>query len=245
MRFNFKNRNYGKFRLSHQPKNVNLKLLEENEKAAYEYLKQLPVLENDPGDFETERICFLKAHNIIMDKSGEMKFQSTSSTIETTGGKDLSPVGRLKYPKLVPLLTPDPKDGFALELLFCAGKTLAGGKMGKKALIRAHTLAGKYLGQKAIKAFAPLAMACKMLLMRDSVKDFLKYLCQSLFAKVTDLPVTSQMAEEAKGQDEDKISTVTVPSPTRIYRPDREVEKLRQGATTWNIVDGGLGDNYR
>ena len=55
--------------------------------------------------------------------------------------------------------------------------------------------------------------------------------------RITNLPVTTQFAEPSKGLDFGKESSIVVPRPSRLYRPDREVEKLRAGADLDHILD--------
>jgi len=139
---------------------------------------------------------------------------------------EYSPVGRLQYAERTPML--DEKEAtlpMEAELAMISGKVLGGGTGAVKGLIRAHSLANMYEGRDKVSSFAPLGLACKLLMSRESTPDNPRSLCQSLLAKVTDMPVSSQGVVEKTGEGIGKITTVTVPSPTRMFLPDREVRR--------------------
>lgn len=62
--------------------------------------------------------------------------------------------------------------------------------------------------------------------------------CQSIFTRMSDVPSTYQQDDMANGNDVGKLSTIVLPRPSRLYRPDREVAKLRAGADLNHIDDG-------
>ncbi len=61
--------------------------------------------------------------------------------------------------------------------------------------------------------------------------------CQSLYVRVMNRPVTTQYADSENGVDYGMESSIVITRPSKIYRPDREIEKLRGGANLKNILD--------
>ena len=123
------------------------------------------------------------------------------------------------------------------ELAFLTGKIAMGGHNAKRALERLHAIANHVNMDKYLKSFLPTALACKSLLMRQSEKWENRELCQSLYVRITNIPVTTQYADSENGVDYGMESSIVMPRPSRIYRPDREIEKLRAGANLNNILD--------
>lgn len=123
------------------------------------------------------------------------------------------------------------------EIGILTAKIAMGGNNARKALERLHAIANHVNMDGYMKAFLPVALACKSLLIRENEPWKNRYLCQSLMVRITNLPVTTQFADPAKGLDFGKESSIVVPRPSRLYRPDREVEKLRAGADLDHILD--------
>ena len=123
------------------------------------------------------------------------------------------------------------------ELAFLTAKIVMGGHTAKRALERLHAIANHVNMDKYMKAFLPIALACKSLLIRESEKWENRELCQSLYVRITNIPVTTQFANSKNGEDYGLESSIVMPRPTRIYRPDREIEKLRAGADLNHILD--------
>lgn len=123
------------------------------------------------------------------------------------------------------------------ELAMLTGKVAIGGHQAKKALERLNSIANHVNMDKYLKSFLPLAVACKALLIRQSEEWDTRQLCQSLYVRITNIPVTVQYANDKNGVDYGQESSIVVPRPSRIYRPDREVAKLRAGADLQHILD--------
>lgn len=123
------------------------------------------------------------------------------------------------------------------ELAMLTGKVAIGGHQAKKALERLNSIANHVNMDKYLKSFLPLAVACKALLIRQSEEWDTRQLCQSLYVRITNIPVTLQYANEKNGVDYGQESSIVVPRPSRIYRPDREIAKLRAGADLQHILD--------
>lgn len=123
------------------------------------------------------------------------------------------------------------------ELGFLTAQVIMGGKSAKKALKRLNAIANHVNMQKYMKAFLPIALACKVLLIKESEKWENRELCQSLFVRVTDIPVTTQYADTKSSEDYGKETSIVMPRPSRLYRPDREVAKLRAGSDLKYILD--------
>ena len=123
------------------------------------------------------------------------------------------------------------------EIAFLTAKIVMGGHQAKRALERLHAIANHVNMDKYLQSFLPTALACKSLLIRESEKWENRQLCQSLYVRITNVPVTTQFANMKNGADYGLESSIVMPRPSRIYRPDREVEKLRAGADLNHILD--------
>lgn len=123
------------------------------------------------------------------------------------------------------------------EIAFLTAKIVMGGHYAKRALERLHSIADHVNMDKYLKAFLPTALACKSLLIRESEKWNVRQLCQSLYVRITNVPVTTQFADMKTGVDYGYESSIVMPRPSRVYRPDREVEKLRAGSDLEHILD--------
>ena len=123
------------------------------------------------------------------------------------------------------------------EIAFLTAKLVMGGHHAKRALERLHAIANHVNMDTYLQSFLPTALACKSLLIRESEKWENRQLCQSLYVRITNVPVTTQYDDKKNGADYGLESSIVMPRPSRIYRPDREVEKLRAGADLSHILD--------
>jgi len=123
------------------------------------------------------------------------------------------------------------------EIAFNTAKIVMGGHQAKRALERLNSIANHVNMDVYLNSFLPTALACKSLLIRESEKWENRQLCQSLYVRITNVPVTTQFANMKNGFDYGFESSIIMPRPSRIYRPDREVEKLRAGADLNHILD--------
>eukprot|EP00742_Colponemidia_sp_Colp-10_P012136 GILJ01013580.1.p1 GENE.GILJ01013580.1~~GILJ01013580.1.p1 ORF type:complete len:256 (+),score=27.19 GILJ01013580.1:45-812(+) len=129
------------------------------------------------------------------------------------------------------------------EVMRLAPQILAGGRRAKKALRRLHTLVAHPDGKTIIKQ-SPVMPACKSLLTRTpkALEVHIRSMCGSIVAAVTDLPVANQIVDVVTSTAKKGVIDIVYPRPSRVYRFDEEVAKLRAGASVEDIVDGDVAD---
>ena len=147
-----------------------------------------------------------------------------------------SMIDSIKYPHSKPsgYHTPMP---IQAEVAILSAKVMGGGKEAVKALKRLNVIANQYGMAKFIHNFPLTGVACKLDLMKKSELIDVKRLCEALFVRTTNAPVTNQHVDPKTGSEWDEETSFVVPRPSRIYNADKEIAKLRAGASVEDIVD--------
>jgi hypothetical protein len=113
----------------------------------------------------------------------------------------------------------------------------AGGYTAYHALSSLLSLAGEPNGRTALHLYTPLLSKLKTLMGRESTPDQVRILAGSVITLITNMPVSSQIAD-AKSGSYGHVNIV-LPRPSRVYSPDVDTLALRDGARPIDTLAGG------
>lgn len=123
----------------------------------------------------------------------------------------------------------------AQEITSLTSRILAGGRLAIRALARVKTLASTTENKQLMKALGT-PFVTLILLQRETTSDRDRWLAGSILTLLTDLPVVSDLAEIQTGSY--GHVNVIMPRHSRVRRADRNILRMREGATPSRLVNG-------
>ncbi|SCN12671.1 conserved Plasmodium protein, unknown function [Plasmodium malariae] len=123
----------------------------------------------------------------------------------------------------------------AKEITSLTARVLAGGRLAVRALSRLKTLASTFENRQLMKKLGT-PLATLILLQRESTSDRNRWICGSILTLLTDLPVVSDLADIKTGSY--GHVNVIMPRQSRVRNPDRNILKLREGASPSSLING-------
>ncbi|CRG96201.1 conserved Plasmodium protein, unknown function [Plasmodium gallinaceum] len=123
----------------------------------------------------------------------------------------------------------------ANDITSLTARTLAGGRLAIRALSRLKTLASAVENRQLMKTLGT-PMATLILLQRETTSDRNRWLSGSILTLLTDLPVVSDLADIKTGSY--GHINVIMPRQSRVRNADRNILKLREGASPSSLING-------
>ncbi|CRH00021.1 conserved Plasmodium protein, unknown function [Plasmodium relictum] len=123
----------------------------------------------------------------------------------------------------------------ANDITSLTARTLAGGRLAIRALSRLKSLASAVENRQLMKTLGT-PMATLILLQRETTSDRNRWLSGSILTLLTDLPVVSDLADVKTGSY--GHVNVIMPRQSRIRNADRNILRLREGASPSSLING-------
>lgn len=123
------------------------------------------------------------------------------------------------------------------EAAMANSRVLAGGRTAEKALARMRDIYSSPFGPESL-SLTGTPLTCLILASKEATPDALRWQALSMVTLLTNLPAGVTIDDTPSGGF--GHLNLVMPSPTRIYQPDRDIPLLDAGVSPEALIDGSL-----